>query len=529
MQDLTGAAKVTEAKSSWDGVLVWTALLLVLYALHEVFAVAFLTFLLTYLVRAIVVPLTRRISPDREPPSLERWLTLGTFVAIVALLWGLASLLVPQFVLQGRLLAAHGERLEPQEMLDNVLARSMGAYLFRQTYGAPGDPRYQAALDRFVAEGQVGTGAFASFGHLKVQVQAGFEIAYEGGARTRLDHQTPRRGDASPQFDRWFLEVKAPALVAERRASYLARLPTNATRPQPPDPGDLDRRLGELALKDLDGTPAERDRLVAEWEQAETAAQWRRLQASPEYRKAFEVWFASPAGMAAELPYDAGTYLALRDAYAEGMESFQKVYRERVAQTPAGLAHARLDFQRAKELDLAHQWWAASPAAASLREHLKQDASEAAAAITDRFVTGVRALIAVPAQVGVALLLTILISFDMVGLKRGAASAPTRPPRWRLCQGRPEFDDGRPAHRPILCRPRGDRSPEYTADRCPHATDRPAKRAPARLHRLHRQLHPGARRPPLGHPYRVAGLAAIGWIPGASPLRLARHRGHSCH
>jgi predicted PurR-regulated permease PerM len=114
------------------------------------------------------------------------------------------------------------------------------------------------------------------------------------------------------------------------------------------------------------------------------------------------------------------SYLALSKAYAEGLDAFKKVYRAQVAQAPAGLAQGRLDFQRAMELDLARSWWAKDPMAASLREHIKQDATEAASAVADRIATWLRALIAIPAQVGTALLLTILISFDMVGLKKGA-------------------------------------------------------------------------------------------------------------
>jgi len=58
--------------------------------------------------------------------------------------------------------------------------------------------------------------------------------------------------------------------------------------------------------------------------------------------------------------------------------------------------------------------------AASLRAHLQQDATGAAESIANRLVAGLQGLIAVPAQVGTALLLTVLISFDMVGLKQGA-------------------------------------------------------------------------------------------------------------
>jgi predicted PurR-regulated permease PerM len=413
-------AKISIASVPWEDILIWTGLALLLYALHDVFAVVFLTFLLTYLVRAIVIPLARRISPDRERPALERGLTLGTFVAIVALLWGAAVLVVPQFILQARLLTAHAERLDPQEVLDHFLGRTVGAYLFRQTYGAPGDPRYQAAFDKFTAQERGGEGAFASFGRLQVQVQAGFEIAYEAAARARLRHQVHHGADAGPQFDQWFLEVKSPTLAAERRASYLDRLGADGSGAQSAAPGDLEHRLGELALKDLDRDPTERARLVSEWERAEAGEQWRRLRASPEYREAFREWLGTPEGIAASRPYDVTSYLALRSAYAEGMDAFKKVYRAQVDQTTPGIAQTQLDFQRAMELDLARSWWAKDPMAASLREHIKQDATEAASAIAGRLATWLRALIAIPAQVGTALLLTILISFDMVGLKKGA-------------------------------------------------------------------------------------------------------------
>jgi predicted PurR-regulated permease PerM len=402
----------------WDSLLIWAGLLLLLYALREVFAIVFLTFLLVYLVRAIVVPLARRISPDAVRPGLESWLTLGTFAAIVALFWALASVIGPQLAMQSRLLMAHVQDLEPQEALDHVLARTIGAYLFGQSYGAPGDPRYQAAVAQFTAQGRLGEGAFADFGRLQAQVQAGFEMAYEEAQRAQLQHQMPNGGATSRRFEQWFLTVKAPPLVAAQRDAYLARLQAGADSPS--DAGDLERRLGKLALRDLDAQPAARAKLVEEWENAEAAEQWQRLRASPAYGDAFRRWFDGPQGRSLQIPYDADTYLALRTAYAEGAVAFKEVYQARESQTPAGLDQMQLDFQRATELNLARHWWSVSPVAASLRAHLQQDATGAAESIANRLVAGLQGLIAVPAQVGTALLLTVLISFDMVGLKQGA-------------------------------------------------------------------------------------------------------------
>lgn len=403
----------------WEGPAIWAGLLLALYGLRDVFFLVFLTFLLVYLVRAIVVPLARRISPDRERPGLERWLTLGTFAVILALLWGLGGLLGPRLVIQGRLLMAHAQSLNPEELRDQVLARTVGAYLFARQFGSAEDPRYQTAFAQFTDQGRAGEGAFAEFGALQARVQAAFEAAYEEAELARLRHLA-RGGEASRQFDEWFLAAEAPALVAERREAYLARLQGGTAVAPGAHPGDLDRRLGELALKDLKAQPRELARLMAQWEEAQAEGQWQALRASPDYRQAFEGWVAGPGGQALGIHYDAATYLALRDAYGEGAAAFARVYQARVTQSPDGIAPARRDFQRAKELELARQWWAGSPAAASLRAHLEQDATTAAAAVAHHLTSGIRALIAIPAQLGTALLLTILISFDMAGLKRGA-------------------------------------------------------------------------------------------------------------
>jgi predicted PurR-regulated permease PerM len=102
------------------------------------------------------------------------------------------------------------------------------------------------------------------------------------------------------------------------------------------------------------------------------------------------------------------------------MAAFNQVFQSRVAPAAENSGLLQQDFRRAMETDLARKWWASSPVAASIREHLQQDATRAAEAIADRLEGGMRALIAIPAQVGTALLLAILITFDMARLKQGA-------------------------------------------------------------------------------------------------------------
>ncbi len=102
------------------------------------------------------------------------------------------------------------------------------------------------------------------------------------------------------------------------------------------------------------------------------------------------------------------------------MAAFNEVYQARVSKAGGASDLLRSDFRRATEIELARKWWAASAAAASLREHLQQEPAEAAAAVAGRVEGAMKTLISVPAAVVTALLLTILITFDMAKLKQGA-------------------------------------------------------------------------------------------------------------
>lgn len=407
---------------AWDSLAIWALLLLVIYGLRDVFVIAFLTFILSYLIRSIVVFLARRLRPIGDRARLERWLTLGTFVAIAAVLWAIVHVVGPQFVLQGRVLMAAAHRQDPEQALNHLLGRTVGAYLYSQAYGDPQDPRYQAALQQFVADGRSGEGAFAEFGRLESRLRSRFEIDYEAAEQQRLRDQVLHGGADSRRFAEWFLSVKAPALVAPHRAAYLARW--QAAQPDtapstPADPKELERHLGELALADIRARPDELKPLLTEWEAAESDAEWRRLQSSPAYLQAFRDWFERQRAEDDTIPYDFETYVALSDAYPEGMAAFNQVYQARVAES-GGDELLRSDFKRATEIDLARKWWSSSAAAASIREHLQQDPAQAVAAVASRVEGWMSSLIAVPAEVATALLLTILITFDMARLKQGA-------------------------------------------------------------------------------------------------------------
>lgn len=133
----------------WVSLLVWGALLLAVYALHELFFIILTTFLLSYIVRRIVVGLATRLRPEQESPGLERWLTLASLAAIVLVAWVVFSVLGSRFVEQGHIMLVKAQQVRPAETLNNLLGRTVGAYLFHGAYGDSEDPRYQQAFTSY--------------------------------------------------------------------------------------------------------------------------------------------------------------------------------------------------------------------------------------------------------------------------------------------------------------------------------------------------------------------------------------------
>jgi len=181
----------------WISVLVWGALLLAVYALHELFFVILTTFLLSFIVRRMVVALVNRLRPGQESPGLERWLTLVCFAAIALVAWVVFSVLGPRFIEQGHVMFVKAQNLRPADTLSSLLSRTVGAYLFQRTYGGPEDPRYQRAFSDYQVRNRHGEGALAAFARMQSDLEIGFELHYERTERQRLSDELLRSGTGS--------------------------------------------------------------------------------------------------------------------------------------------------------------------------------------------------------------------------------------------------------------------------------------------------------------------------------------------
>ena len=207
----------------WVSLLVWGILLLILYVLQELFFLVLTTFLLSFAVRRIVIALASRLRPGQESPGLERWLTLASFALIVMVVWVALALFGSRFIEQTHVLMLKAQQVHPTYILNNLLNRTVGAYLFHRTFGDASDLRYQQAFSNYQAQGRHGDGAYASFPQLQSDLELGFRLRHERAERQQLHDELLQGGTESESFDRWFLTQKAPMLFAQQRDAYLAR------------------------------------------------------------------------------------------------------------------------------------------------------------------------------------------------------------------------------------------------------------------------------------------------------------------
>ncbi|TWU29664.1 AI-2E family transporter [Bythopirellula polymerisocia] len=420
------------SRNHWQKWLIWALFIFLAYELRDFFFVAFVTFLLCYLVRTVVGTLSERLSPGQPKVWLDRTLTMATFVVMVCLLFGVASWIGPRFVQQCRALIARQQQIDPQAAFQSLLDRTVGSVLMRREYGGNTSERYKTALENYQNEGRHGEGWYAQFPALDSHLKSGFEAQFEQAERERIDRQVRGGTKVGNQFDQWFLRVKAPELFAQRRETYLAQWAAEQTK-QPnredetkPIPEDhfqqtRDEAIRQRILGDVKADPVTFADLKNQWEQSLVALQWLTFVQSPKYQQAFRDYYQqrheeNPVG----IPFSYDIYLELREAYPNGKNAFAKVVQRSLpSKSKESAAQLRQDFEMATREQLTSQWWKNDPTAAALREHASEDLPRVVGAVSARLEQLLSRLLTLPTQLATAMLLTLFICFDMLHLREG--------------------------------------------------------------------------------------------------------------
>lgn len=420
------------ARVKWEKLLLWGGLLCLIYLMRHLLFVGFMAFVFCYVIRRIVTAITGRIPSASERPWLEKVVTAGVFLGLAASLYGVGHFLGPRVVSQSRSMIGRLERIHPYDEFQRLLDRTVGAYLFRDRYGKPGDKRYDTALAEYQEKGLSGAGLYKEFPLTDAHLEAAFESDYEHQSLLSLETEPAHGALADTEFRQWFLTTKAPNLFDAHREKYLADWNAGRQSPEPaesqkhdlqkPDGTNIrDEQIRQRIFDDVRADPVTLKELRSEWEQQRVAEAWQELRSSSTYQSRFQDWYklrhkANPG--ATLLSYE--EYVALKKVRPEGKAAFLKVLkdREKIGKKPTP-AQEQHDFELSIRSQLAANWWAKSPAAASAQQHVREELPKILGQVSGAVKEGVGELLKLPVHIATALLLSVLITLDMSHLKKG--------------------------------------------------------------------------------------------------------------
>ncbi|QDU88010.1 hypothetical protein Pla175_13790 [Pirellulimonas nuda] len=407
----TGApdvAALPRVSPSWGRIakraLIWALFLLLIYATRDFFAIAFMTFLFSYLALSIVDRCVARLAPGSQSAGLRRLLTLAVFLVGPTLLLVVGALVMPSLVAECQHLAGWASRLSPESEAAQLMEKVVGPAEFRRTYGDASDERYQAAYGEFRDTGRRHTQAYLSFPKLEDWVEGGFhrQLAetQAGAARAGVLGE----GVSSPAFVQWV-----------RRSNRADVLGDEAAAAGPSSAGDEPPSADELLAK-ARHDPALLARLRQAWldDTAHPATPAGVDEAA--YRRQFRAFYeALRAKSPHSLPYSFDQFVSLQAArpqgaaaFAEALEGGAKKKRERSE------SELQADFEAAQSHRLFQSWWATSSLAKMTRQWI--DANPASPSAD--YIEGILAsLLNLPVGLASALLLSFFICIDFPTLR----------------------------------------------------------------------------------------------------------------
>lgn len=419
----------------WERIVVWGVFFGVLYLLRDFLFVLLMTFLISYVVRGFVSQFLRRLRIRSDRPIVEKAATLFAYIVLFFSMVVVINLLGPNLVNQSQALLVRLQTMKPQEQLSNLLSRTLGAYFFWKEYGKPGSPRFEVGMDLFLNRKDFGDGLYNHFGALSASLESDFE-SHLGDEQMRGLHSQLASGQTSIQpFDEWFLNHVAPQLYKEHQGEYMAKWEAQFNSPKQRlwltkkmlETGYEDwrsRQIERLILDDVEAHPDQLREYEEQWESGSAANRLNKVRLSPEYQKDFQEYFEERrAENATAIPFNYDTYIELKRAYPQGKQAFSAVLRK-IVQSPEARhsEELRSDFQIVMENRLAEEWWNNDPIATVIRREMRTDVESVFNWAIGWMQQGLAYLIAIPAQLAMALILSVFITFDWQNVRAGVVN-----------------------------------------------------------------------------------------------------------
>jgi predicted PurR-regulated permease PerM len=420
----------------WEKVTIWGLFLLAVYVLRHFFFIIFLTFILAYIMRGIIQRITGVLTPSRrETPWLERSLAVVLFALLLFGLYNLGDYFGPRLIDQGEALFGRITRGIQGREFDDLKTKIAGPILFRMEYPTESTGTFQADFDAFreAKGGPTFSTKFNQFGSLLQELDASFLDRFREREKRRLEADLEGSRLSETAFERWYrdeiatveLEQNRERYEAEWEAAYVrlaSRESLEAFRAEPGSDKIIDERIKETILEthrrsDPDGLGILRNRFRKETLEAALQERLAEIGSDDEFRAHFEARKAESPG---RIPYDWDQFSMLRKAHAQGDVAFAAAMKElQPLSEEELLEQARKDFIQERQKLLADDWWSHNPFGLQIQRSLDEAIKGGIKQLGELVRQLIGFLISFPFQLGLSLLLSFFITFDVPKIRRG--------------------------------------------------------------------------------------------------------------
>lgn len=415
-------------KLPWEKVIIWSGFLEIIYVLRHFFFIIFLTFLLSYSMRTLVVRLCRPFAASRRRGLLETIVAFFCFLALVIGLYRIGSMTLPELARQGQALAKRvaSPKRSPQAQFDEYLTSTVGRWLFQQKYGDKDSLNYREAYDRFRSPEQ----QREHFLGVMRGIETSFEDYLIENSSTLAAASDLAAQDAPLTLEEWVLQQKAPQEYALDKQGYTASWEEVYRKQEFQIPGlkpldalshsEREAAILRFVTTALLANESTRITLTADWELDRSRRQVQAFQErNPDLaRQHFERFFER---VKEETPYALEEYVKLRAAAAGSIAEFQKALKG--LQPGDESASTREDREREafEKIERASLYaeWKKGELAGKLQEKLEEHALALMSAIGGAIGQIVPKLLVFPMELLTALLLSFLITIDVPRLRAG--------------------------------------------------------------------------------------------------------------
>lgn len=216
----------------WEKITIWTLFLFLVYILRHFFFIIFMTFIIAYLMRGLIVFLAHFFSPNQSRKWLEQTLTVVCFILLVFSLYETGRFFVPRLVSQGQALVKKMGSFDesPRAKVDGILRNTVGQWLFQQEFGAPGDSKYDEAFDTFKQSG-LRVKEYEDFERFLAEVDSSFEkdlfskfdLSFTGDGLEKLPELKVKRAQPKTSVDK-AREIESIKSFRDRNPTEYQRL-----------------------------------------------------------------------------------------------------------------------------------------------------------------------------------------------------------------------------------------------------------------------------------------------------------------